>query len=630
MLDVTLQIRITLSGPILTRSTAMGSLGVDAPMARLFGRPEGAFYLPSSLVQGRLSHSWKELHTLFPDHGFDKALGELLGQGTDDAGEVATSNFLPQRGKLAFTDFVHDTQKVGPEEQERLDHPTLGYRIRMDPERGAVDHGAIQVMESPFAAGELVAFTGEISYFAVDREQADSIEQVVEQGLRWTTSFGAMRTSGFGRLLKVKVSKNSTSLDEAPADGGSESTDDVIGIAVHPQSPFCVARRRVYPNLFESEVFLSGAVLKGALATTLNGILGRSGGIDGGLPAPWQELGENFHHIRFTHAFPANSGTGARPVQVPQSLVKNTHGHNDSEGAVYDVALCDAPGLIKGPQGANGALELRAPMFSIDWKDSCDVLESFGWDRLDRELRVRTAIDPAKRRAEEGMLFAYEMVIPEQRRWLGYVDLSRVPAGVRQKVRSQLHTLIGYNLRSVGKTGARASVEWNAKFNSVHQSNSDPFPGGLWVVTLQTACLLCNPLDLDETSGAPELFASYQGAWTDLSGSSLKLVRFFARQSLVGGYLARRFQHSKPYNPFLLTDAGSVFVLEATADAGTAKLCIEEWISTGLPLPKWARDLYGEDWRTCPLLPANGFGEVAVNLSCHQDNKPPEDIWYPI
>lgn len=56
---------------------------------------------------------------------------------------------------------------------------------------------------------------------------------------------------------------------------------------------------------------------------------------------------------------------------------------------------------------------------------------------------------------------------------------------------------------------------------------------------------------------------------------SVELVRFYASQSLAGGYLAYRFQPNKPYRPFFLTDTGSVFLLKVK-DQGVADTCLDD------------------------------------------------------
>ncbi len=79
----------------------------------------------------------------------------------------------------------------------------------------------------------------------------------------------------------------------------------------------------------------------------------------------------------------------------------------------------------------------------------------------------------------------------------------------------------------------------------------------------------------------------------------------------------------EPYNPFLLTDAGSVFVLEAEAgQQPLAQTKIDDWLQFGLPLPDWAVKRYGDHGSTCPFRRVDGFGEIAVNLPCHTSPAP--------
>jgi hypothetical protein len=359
-------------------------------------------------------------------------------------------------------------------------------------------------------------------------------------------------------------------------------------------------------------------VLRGTLATTLQSLCGlaRNAIIDANLPAPWQELGAYFNHLRFTHAFPAPENAHQRPVVPPLSLVK------DAADTLYDVALCAGPGLFGDPP--------RASSFAVDWKKSDDVSTAFGWAEPKRELRVRTAMDRNRRRAKDEKLFAYDMAVPEGCLWYGKVDLRQIPEGaIRDTVAMQLRALLRHGLRGLGKT--KVTTEVSVDVLVVPAYPSDPYPiGNLWIVTLQTPALLCDPVLLNETSGAHELFAAYHAAWNDVSSGALQLIRFFASQSLTGGYLGLRFQPNKPYNPFLLTDRGSVFVLQASGDAAPALAVIEAWLNNGLPLPRWARDRYSDHWSTCPFLPADGFGEIAVNLPCHTKQQPSHEVFHGI
>ncbi|ETX03371.1 MAG: hypothetical protein ETSY2_33655, partial [Candidatus Entotheonella gemina] len=382
------------------------------------------------------------------------------------------------------------------------------------------------------------------------------------------------------------------------------------------------------PNLFESDTLISGGVIRGTLATMLKEAIGlpRDAVIDAQLPAPWQALGEYFNCIRFTHAFCALQSSAARPVTAPLTLVKDAEGQllKDSQGHVCDVSLCEAPGLL-GPSR-------QAPSFAVDWKNRDDVDALFGWPlshQIKRELRVRTAMDRDYRRAKDNQLFAYDMVVPEGLIWYGAVDLSDVPAGPdRNAVSVQLHALLQRGLHGIGKTKARAAVDTDVAISPWQPSSCQPIHADTWVITLQTPALLCDPKALDETSGHEVLFNAYHHAWAELSGHHLKLIRFFASQSLAGGYQVYRFQPSKPYNPFLLTDAGSVFVLQAVSDVTAAQAELQKWLAHGLDLPPWAITRYGEDWQTCPFLRHDGFGEIAVNLPCNR--QPDAEVFHGI
>jgi hypothetical protein len=295
-------------------------------------------------------------------------------------------------------------------------------------------------------------------------------------------------------------------------------------------------------------------------------------------------------------------------VTAPLSLVKANH-------RLYDVALFDGPMLIGSPPAA--------PEFAVDWKSRADVQQLFGWAEPERELRVRTAIDAERRKAMEEQLFAYEMIIPRGITWHCQLDLSAVPSVDRTKVEEQLRDLLGHGLQGIGKTKSRANIEIEAsgivppRHPSKHAQRD-----GFWVVTLQTPVLLCDPAKLPQTS----LLTAYDEVWSQLSTRSLKLKHFYSQQSLAGGfYLHRRFQPGTDYSPWLLTDAGSVFVFEAMpGQQAQAQACIDNWLAHGLPLPDWAATQYGDHWTTCPFLREGGYGEIAVNLDIHWSAQPDE------
>ena len=605
MLDVILNIKLILRGPILTQSTAAGAYGIDSPVAR---KPDGKCYLPGTLVKGRLKQAWKELMSV-PDSGFAPRIDEWMGKETASA---LTNNkdlpIAPSRGSLRFHDFIDETQR----QSESL------FRIRIDEKRGAVCKGAYQVIEAPYAAQEQYPFVGKIQYLAADNEEADAIKHCVRIGLCWITSLGAERSVGFGVLKGVEVveeSRQGLSFSAASSPTGAT----VLEFSLKPLAPFCIGRRQIDNNLFESEIVIPGGVLKGCLATSWLTRLGTKG--DGGIGTDTDparpELGRHFDALHITHAFPGSSSDWLRPTIAPLSLVKF---QNDR---LRDVALCKEAVLLGDPP--------EAPSFAIDWKRDGDVLKNFGWPSIKRELRVRTQIDLARRKAKDENLFAYEMVDPQDLVWFGRIDLQDIESNDRGKVEEQLRQILCGTIYGLGKTKCQAELNFLPEGTLRNKHDSRPTPrDDMWIVTLQTPALLCDPARLDETSGSKELTAAYSEAWGDMSEKSLTLDHFYARQSLAGGfYLHRRFQPGKPYNPYLLTESGSVFVLRAIeGQSGKAQEYIDAWLVRGLPLPGWAVERYkrdnrlGDHWANCPYLRANGYGEIAVNLDVHWDLLP--------
>jgi hypothetical protein len=599
MPNYTLTVDLTLQGPILTHSTAIGASGISSPFAINADRHH---YLPGTLIKGKLRQAWEELHVAV-GVAFAPNTQQLLGDQSGDSQNDMTS-VDPIRGLIHFEDFVDCSSRT----------VDIRYRICMDEERGSVSKGAYQVIEAPYAAGERVTFTGRIRYRAPDQRAASGIKRYVETGLKWIPSIGAERTTGFGRLIDVSVSNPIASNPYALA--RTVTGDKKLELGILPQSPFCLARRRVSHNLFESDTVIPGSALKGSLASSWRTLLGLppNGAVIPAMDGSRLELCRNFEKIRITHAFPAQLNQSARPVTAPLSLVK-------ANGQLHDIALFSGPILIGIPP--------MAPEFSIDWKRDGDVRELFGWGNPERELRVRTAIDPLRRKAKDEQLFAYEMVVPKGMGWHCQLDLDEVPEEDRAKVEAQVCDLLNQGLHWLGKTKSYVKVDILAKglVSPKHLSQTAP-RDDVWILTLQTPALLCDPTRLMQTS----LLSTYDEVWSQFSAGALRLKHFYASQSLAGGfYLYRRFQPQRGYTPWLLTDAGSVFVLEAASGQQIqAQACIDKWMAHGLPLPEWAEMRYGNHWASCPFLHEGGYGEIAVNLDIHWSLRPGEGEYYAI
>ncbi|MBK7931773.1 MAG: hypothetical protein IPJ98_31115 [Bryobacterales bacterium] len=433
------------------------------------------------------------------------------------------------------------------------------------------------------------------------RDSDEDVRQWLEWGLKWVGSLGGQRTVGFGRILAVEVRDDTAERQAEP-----ELFQDSFSFALHPQSPFCLSMQRIAGNLFESSEVIAGGVIKGMLARELCEHAGlKSIEVSEALAERLPEhaaLCRHFEAIQISHAFPAPNGCRTRPVVAPLSLVS-------CAGAFYDVARSPKPVLIQG----------EAPRFDIDWKrqERSEISKRFGWESLKRELRVRTAIDGEKLRADDEKLFAYDMIQPEGFQWLGRVVLSGIQdPSERADVTASLAKLLGGGLQSLGKTKVLTHFDccpdpFPPKFAS-HTSSVQ----GQWVVSLNTPALLIDPDAITKATGSDELEAAYRTSFSDLSGGRLKLVSYFARQSLAGGdYLYRRFCRKDDYQPWLLTNAGSVFVLERVN--GTEEEVMELlnlWLERGLDLPARVKARYGESWKRNPFIRQNGYGEVTVNL----------------
>lgn len=635
MRPVQLDITLVIQGPFLTQSSAPGDYGVSAVVARSNGRP----YIAGSHITGKLRQAWEELGRIQDRQGrllLNPQIEDWLGKECEPSPDRTSTDclqtirrWLEQRWPAARATGVEPQRKrllIG--DLHLCGEPITAqrYRIRIDAERGAVQQGALQLRECLDDGNGPLTFQGSAWALVPDGTEVETLRRHVEVGLKWITQVGAERTTGFGRLIEVRVSRGENPQLPEPRElavsAGERADFDYrrLDLIIRPQGTLCIAEHGSRDNLFRMapRPSLPGGAVKGAIATMWCALRqGKSHTVTAGLDPERPDLAEHFDRLRFTHAFP---GQGyKRPVVPPLSLVQ-------ANQFFYDTARCPEPGVFRSGQDDNCRWE--APAFAIDWKDDSDVRKYFGWpEELAAELRVRTRIDKTTRRAAEEQLFAYEQIVPGGYDWYGQVDLSAIEEQeVRQRVAAQLASLLTDGLHGLSKTKAYAEVTLHPAglFKSAQPSNFEA-PDNLWVITLQTPALLCDPAGLNETSDAAALHASYADAWETLSGGALKgalkLERYFARQSLSGGYyLYRRFQYPNPYQPYLLTEAGSVFVLKAE-NMETVFSCMKRWQQQGLPLPAWVQERYrrngkpGDHWSNCPYIPANGYGEIAVNLA---------------
>ncbi len=607
MYKVIIPIKLKVRGPFISQSTVPGSYALDAVQALdSAGRP----IIPGTEIVGRLRQAWEELLSACRDGLPDsicsrEEIEEFLGRSSSSETGGGKGAFRPVRKRLFFSDFV--LARPSPDRKVR-------YRIKIDPERGAVEGQALAAIEPAVASGREESFLGRVTFLSWSRKEAEAIEKKVLTGLRWTESLGAFGSIGFGRLLQVESCPMET--HEIKPEEDLTCLDDTLELCITPLSPFCIARRHMAENnLFESLEHIPGNAIIGTLAETLDAL--EAAGENGAFAA----LKENLSKVRALHAFPAKD-CFERPVTPPLSVIK-------AGGDILDAALLEGPCLING----------QAPEFSVDWKDSSDVRDLFGWPGLRRELRVRTAIDAESRRSAKGQLFSYEMIVPGGASWLTRVYFDQVEGDRREEVKRQFVGLIRAGLLGLGKTKTIADVRVLLPGSITMPRRLEgacpaPSASSVVIITLQTPALLLSPAvgetRLDEYAGHKELMEAYRQVWDELSGRTLRLRRFFTRQFLSGGpYQYHRFMKKAGdgYYPWIMTEAGSVFVFDSR-DGWKDK--VKEWESSGLPLPANVISFYGingdwrDQWKSCPFIPQNGFGEIACNLGFHWMARPAE------
>lgn len=575
-----IQLDITIEAPYLVHGNDPGRYGLDATLLTDHrGRP----VLPGTLVAGRIVEVWHNL-------------GSMLGGANPTNWFGSKGSVLGSRARLKVDDLVLQSINGQPLQVNKSGFDTT--RIRQNGDTGAVDHGALFVAEQIAAPGAQLSFSGTWRTWATDDEIASLVPQL-KAALLLQTQLGAYRSVGFGRVKAVQIgaaSAVSASLKLA-------STDDRHRFALRTDGALCVGSRSRRGNVFESTDVISGGTILGAIATMLGAKYGQPN-----LSNINSALAKNFSSLRCTHAIPAQAGCG-RPVPLPQSLVS----HN---GQILDAWQHAVP-----PVGLDSV-----PAFQTDWKqkDYKLVQKSQRWGVTQRYLRIRTDIDSSGA-AKESSLFGYECVVSPRddndeviTQWLFDLDLQSIPVADRELARQELAQLLSLGLFPIGKTDALLKVEnvsgsravWQAK----DQTNMQV--GELVPMLLVSDALLFPTSRVAELSES-DLLTIYKAAFHDLTqqagcDGALELSHFFATQRLTGGdYLRSRFHRSTTYQPWVLTEAGSVFVFKVK-DAASARLMFNQWSAAGLALPADVKAACGATWDKNPYLQNNGFGEVLV------------------
>ena len=514
-------------------------------------------------------------------------LAKLFGGASksNDAGDPEKYD-LPDRGLLIAGDL-----------SAQADKDVTTTRIEIDDETGAVKTGALQVMELAAPFGAEVQFRGEFLLQALNGVDPPAVEKLLSLAINLIPAIGAFKSAGFGEVVAGRVTLKEVARIIL-ATGGTAA--ERMAYRVTFDRPFLVDAVRETDNLFVGSVVVPGAALKGALAAKL-----ALAGVDPERDPEWSTALAN---LRISHAFPENDDGRLSRLPLPASLC--VYADRD------DLEFAD--GLHEDVGAREFGERWLAPLYPVDWKDEY-------FDELSKRARLphRAAPSPQPRthvRIDPGTFVAADQDLfttvaqgvyrgdGKKRAWRIVVDFD----GVTQGRRAQLQALIEDGLYAIGRTGACAVFE---KINSACDAESwgrirlamapaaAPVSGhdDLYALTLITPALLTDPKE------KAKIEEQYKNQIESQTGG--ELLRCYTSRRLAGGYVAmRRRPYGKTYYPFVLTEPGSVFLVRSNAPEK-----LEHVARFGLA-PVALKDAKPLDWRNCPYLPENGYGEVAFSL----------------
>lgn len=650
----TINLTLCLQAPVLSQSAGARSHGLDAAMWYHDEKPA----LPGSLVKGNIRHTLERFNLMLGNKRLATDIANWFGMPSgeidvNDKSNDSAKAFAPQAGKAIF-DYAwlyqpknadnNSAGKHGRKSEDR--HQAVRTRIKIDALTGAVEHGSLQTIDSPFAVGEEVQFKGRI-FIRCEEIDAQRLERCLTIALQYLPAIGALKGAGFGKVIG---SKCTVCLEPAPKDyrhfltSGANLFDVTkrYQLQLTLDRPFCISARPLSAtNRFETLDFIPGNVLKGAMATAFKNSNKKHTGFDllhVSHAYPRQAINEGVNDHENTYPF--------SEVVVPKSVV--VIGNN-----VFDLAL------LSGHQPGKAFLITGvAPKFETDWKEKDrervnEKLSSTIADTV-KTLSLHTRIKSNKNYAEKNGLFSQEEVLPHNKSgplvWCATVHIpathyAEIDPAVQSELWEWYTNIKTEGILNIGRTRARAQAVIVPYENSTppkateneHRNGfaADENDARLYVITLQSNALLLpktltanseNALIKATNDGASlrQLYANY---WR-VQHSGLELVSYFATQRQMGGtyyhaYYRRQSESEKGYRTDWLTEAGSVFVLKVKeSDSNAIAELTAKWLDEGLPLHS---DYSGCTWKDIPYIPENGYGAVLINHTCHEQLAPPPE-----
>lgn len=569
---VVFDLTLTLRSPFLMRALHGARFGAGAAQLR---DEDGTPIMPADQVRGIFRHA---LHELCAATG-GRAIGEALlrrlfgakSRGQDETGE----HDRPERALLIFSD-LRAPSLAGTASGETT-------RIAIDDETGAARTGHILVSELVAPMGAEVAFAGTIVGLLAD-DEVETVAAALRKAMPLITAVGTAKSAGFGEVLAER-SRIAVAADRPLAlPSGGAAAQARLAFRLTFDRPILVDAWQADRNMSVGAAIVPGAALKGALARKL--MLAGEDPENGRCSAALAAL-------VVSHAFPESADGRISGLPLPLSLVAGRGGDG--------IVIGDALGL---PPGRGAMIAGRAAIFQPDWKPAwfAAAREALGHPPFDEPANIaRAHVEIGDERvAVDGALFTLVARSARlgggPRGWRMTLDFAGIDDAA---MRAVLLGLFRDGLDAIGRTGASAAV---ADLPGVEMPAIEPVPGG----GNRFAVVLRTPAAMTDAAPGTSARAAYEDYWRQTLPAA-RLIDFFAAQRLAGGYLAMRRRAYGPqrYQPFVLTEPGSVFLLEGDVAGNLA-----HFARTGLPVPP----LGGRqvDWRSCPFVPENGFGAIDV------------------
>lgn len=593
-----LKITLRVKGPFITSGGTDAHRGID----RIFASSgDDLPVLRGSHIKGKLREALNELKTLGQISGFD--IVESLGDEERP------------KSKIRFSDFFYNGSSHRSADQ------MVSTRIAIESKTGTAKEKNLQVIENISQNGAISTWKGEIIFWALDDTAARNIESNLIKGLKWITGLGGIKGSGFGQLVEVENKLFLGRQNTTPTPKYETLAHRTLGLAFVFNDDLFIGGVTRGTSFKKSRTIISGAVIKGALARYLNTLCGESK-LDTSIDAhntkvhgKFPELAENYSTTIFSHAFPVPPQSNTRPVTIPFSTLE-----------LGDLRYTDI--AVELP--SEDTYVHHSPSFRIDWKNPNELNDAFGWAKCQPVNKTRTAIDSQTRTAAENQLYTYQYISPtddnsSKLRWLSHIRLPEsLSIETATKLWDQLTDILYSGWCFLGKRDTSFSLllESGAWEKKLPQHTGCVLVGKKAIVTLQTDALLFHGRRLAETT-QNVLHQVYSEYWSQATEKTCILKRFYARQKMEGGYIARKYPTGPSYYPYILTEAGSVFVLEALNE-GSAVDVLKKMQTSGLPLPEEIASTFtkqAEGWRQCPFVPENGYGEITINLNWHWEKQ---------